>query len=125
MNTREQNRNDKRTEIERFGWFVGWLRERTDEKTPYFALTSYCNTIGQSNNAVSMLGFPLAGKRRVHVLIFLSTETIFQGHTKIALFFLTLHSVNLNNFTGMTERHGSKKSPVQQSRVDFLLASNF
>ena len=36
----------------------------------YFALTSYCNTIGQSNNAFSILGFSLAGKRRVHVLIF-------------------------------------------------------
>ena len=36
----------------------------------YFALTSYCNTIGQSNNAFSILGFSLAGKRRVHVLTF-------------------------------------------------------
>ena len=38
----------------------------------YLALTSYCNTIGQSNNALSILGFSLAGKRRVHVLIFSS-----------------------------------------------------
>ena len=38
----------------------------------YFALTSYCNTIGQSNNAFSILGFSLPGKRRVHVLIFSS-----------------------------------------------------
>ena len=38
----------------------------------YFALTSYCNTIGQSNNAFSILGFSLAGKRRVHVLTFSS-----------------------------------------------------
>ena len=37
-----------------------------------FALTSYYNTIGQSNNAFSILGFSLAGKRRVHVLIFSS-----------------------------------------------------
>ena len=37
MKAREQNRNDKRTE--------------------YFALTSYYNTIGQSNNALSILGF--------------------------------------------------------------------
>ena len=29
----------------------------------YFALTSYCNTIGHWNNAFSMLGFSLAGKR--------------------------------------------------------------
>ena len=41
MKTREQNRNNKRTEIERFDWFIeriqtrvafGWLSERSDEK---------------------------------------------------------------------------------------------
>ena len=37
----------------------------------YFALTSYSNTIGQSNNAVSFLGFSLAGKRRDHVDLFI------------------------------------------------------
>ena len=70
MKTREQNRNNKQTEIERFDWFIeriqtrvafGCLSERSGEKTScpknsleinrYFALTSYCNTIGQSNNA--------------------------------------------------------------------------
>ena len=39
---REQNRNNKRTEIERFDWFIeriqtrvalGWLSERSGEKT--------------------------------------------------------------------------------------------
>ena len=34
-----------------------------------FALTSYWNTIGQSNDAFSILGFSLAGKRRAYVLI--------------------------------------------------------
>ena len=91
MKTREQNRNNKRTEIERFDWFVeriqtrvafGWLSERSAKKTScpknfleinrYFALTSYYNTIGQSNNVFSILGFSLAGKRRVHVLNFSS-----------------------------------------------------
>ena len=42
MKTREQNRNNKRTEIELFDWFIertqtrvafGWLNERSDEKT--------------------------------------------------------------------------------------------
>ena len=66
--TREQNRNNKLTEIERFDWFIdriqtrlafGWLSKRSGEKTScrktdflethrYFALTSYCNTIGPS-----------------------------------------------------------------------------
>ena len=41
----------------------------------YFALTSYCNTIGQSNNALSTLRFSLAGKRRGHVLIFSSISS--------------------------------------------------
>ena len=168
MTTREQNRNNKRREIERFDWFVeriqtcvafGWLSERSGEKTSlaistfpiihfvcvFFApntrkqfcirtvfilswdfqssrekckqcvwkttcvcwggrgggqetckqsvlremrkwlharklsrnqsmlrFDSYCNAIGQSNNAFSILGFSLAGKRRGHVLIFSS-----------------------------------------------------
>ena len=41
MTTREQNKNNKRTEIERFDWFIeriqmrvafGWLSERSGEK---------------------------------------------------------------------------------------------
>ena len=76
IQTREHNRKNKRTEIERFDWFIeriqkrawlfGYISERSGEKTScprtsrinrYFALTSYCNTIGQSNNAFSILGF--------------------------------------------------------------------
>ena len=86
MKTREQNRKNKRTEIERFDWFIeriqthlafGWLSERSAEKTSCpknfleIVLTSYCNRIGQSNNAFSILGFSLAGKGRGHVLIFI------------------------------------------------------
>ena len=54
----------------------GWLSERLGKQTSCLknfleiALTSYCNTIGQVNNAFSILGFSLAGKRRVHVLFF-------------------------------------------------------
>ena len=42
MKTREQNRNNKPTEIERFDWFIeriqtrvafGWLSEQSGEKT--------------------------------------------------------------------------------------------
>ena len=86
LKTREQNRKNKRTEIQRFDWFIeriqtrvgfGWLAnarvpENFLEVNRYFPLTSYCNKIGQSNNAFSILGFSLAGKRRVHVLIFSS-----------------------------------------------------
>ena len=90
MKTPEQNRNNERTKIERFDWFIeliqtrmafGWLREGSGDKNffgnfleinQYFALTSYCKTTGQSNNALSILEFSLAGKRRGHVLIFSS-----------------------------------------------------
>ena len=51
---------------------LGWknfMPENFLEINRYFALTSYCNTIGQSNNAFSILGFSLAGKRIGHVLI--------------------------------------------------------
>ena len=54
----------------------GWLNEASTEKTSclknfleinrYFALTLNCNMIGQLNNAFSILGFSLVGKRRVH-----------------------------------------------------------
>ena len=72
MKTREQKRNNKRTEIERFDWCMkriqthlgfGWLSERAGKQTSCpknfleISLTSYCNTIGQSNNAFSILGF--------------------------------------------------------------------
>ena len=91
MKTHERYRNNKRMEIEQIDWFIeqiqmwvafGWLREHSAEKTfmpenlleinQYFALMSYCNMIGQSNNAFSILGFSLVGKRRGHVLIFSS-----------------------------------------------------
>ena len=52
---------------------VGWknfMPENFLEIKWYFALTSYCNTIGQLNNAFSILGFSLAGKPRGHVLTF-------------------------------------------------------
>ena len=45
------------------------MPENILEINRYLALTSYCNTIGQSNNAFSMLEFSLAGKRRAHFLI--------------------------------------------------------
>ena len=89
MKTREQNRNKKtsgnraiwlvyRTDTNARGfWLVkrtlGWKNFKLEnflEHNRYFALTSYCNTIGSSNNAFSILGLSLAGKRRVHVLIF-------------------------------------------------------
>ena len=56
MKTREKNRHNKRTEIERFDWFVeriqkrvafGWLSERSGEKnfTPENFLVNKSTTI--------------------------------------------------------------------------------
>ena len=60
-----------------FGWLANARVKKVHarelvEINGYFALMSYCNTIGQSNNAFSILGFSLTGKRIVHVLIFSS-----------------------------------------------------
>ena len=79
MKTREQNRKNKRTEIERFDWFIeriqtqvafGCLIEHSGKKNfmpenfleinRYFALTSYCNQLQHDwpiANAFSILVF--------------------------------------------------------------------
>ena len=59
----------------------GWLSERSDEKKKShpenvlvinrnFALTSYCNTIGQGKQCLLHIRVFFGGKRRVHALIF-------------------------------------------------------
>ena len=60
-----------------FGWlselrWKNFMPQNFPEINRYFSLTSYCNMIGQSNNAFSILGFSLVGKQRGHVLIFSS-----------------------------------------------------
>ena len=67
------------------------MPENILEINRYLALTSYCNTIGQSNKAFSILEFGLKTKSLfsdlfIHWLIrqITLTETIFQGHTKNA-----------------------------------------
>ena len=91
MKTHEQNKNNKQMEIEQFDWFIksillcvafDWLLKRTlDQKTSCpgnflksvdTILMSYFKTVGQLNKAFSTLGFSLAGKKRVPVLIFSS-----------------------------------------------------
>ena len=51
------------------GWKI-FMPENFLEINRYFALTSCCNTIGQSNNAFSILGFSLAGNEEAIFLIF-------------------------------------------------------
>ena len=82
METCEKKKQKEQTDGNRAIWLVyrmdpnaqvkNFMPENFLEINWYFALTSQCNTIGQSNNAFSILGFSLAGKRRGHVLIFSS-----------------------------------------------------
>ena len=76
-----ENARTKQNSRERFDWFIeriqtclafGCARDQNylgQRINRYFAFTSY-NTVGQSNNAFSILGFSFAEKRRGHVLIF-------------------------------------------------------
>ena len=73
MKMREQNKHNKRIEIEQFDWFIeqiqmrlafGWLCRRLGEKNfmpknyleinRYFALMSYCSMIGERIKTISM-----------------------------------------------------------------------
>ena len=84
-------------------WMLGWknfMPEICLEIDQYFALTWYCNTIGQSNNAFSILGFSLGGKWRVHVLI---------------IHWLT--NTYLNNFSRSYENHSKHPGSFSYSRT--------
>ena len=91
---------------------LGWknfVPENSLEINQYFALTSYCNTIGQSNNAFSILGFSLAGKRRGYILIFSSITNTYRNHFsrsyEIALYYGTpLLSFNPSGWLSLRSR---------------------
>ena len=53
------------------GW-KNFMPKNSLDINQYFALMSYCNMIGQSNNPFSISGNSLAGKRRSYVWIFSS-----------------------------------------------------
>ena len=92
MKTREQNRNNKRTEVERFDWFIermqtrvafDWFNDRSGEKTScpknfleinrYFSFTSYCGRIHWPiEHCLLHIRVSLAGKRRGYVFNFSS-----------------------------------------------------
>ena len=80
IKTREQYRNNKQTEIERFNWFIDqiqtrvafyWLSKGSGGKNPcpiifLKSIDTSLDVILQHNVAV---GFSLVGIRRVHLLI--------------------------------------------------------
>ena len=89
MKTREQNRNNKRMEIERFDWFIeriqtrvafGWLSERSGEKTVHAQELSRNQPILRFDVILEhdwlieqyllYIRIFFCGKRRGHVLIF-------------------------------------------------------
>ena len=86
MKTREQNRNNKRTEIERSDWSIeriqtrvafGWLSERSREKLsrnqPVLRFDVILQHVWLIEQCLLHIRVSLAGKRRGHVLIFSST----------------------------------------------------
>ena len=93
MKTREQSRNNKRTEIERFDWF-----SERKQRAWLFALTSNCNNDWPIEQCLLHIKVFFGGKTKrpcfdlfIHQLIkqITLTGSIFQGHTKIALSLLT------------------------------------
>ena len=107
MKTREKNRRNKRTENRAIWlvyrtdtnargfwlakWTLGWKNFKLEnflEINRYIALTSYCNTIGQSNKAFSISGFSLAGKKPCFDLFIISCL-----NDVTSLFFLPLYLV--------------------------------
>ena len=85
MKMREQNRNNKRTEIERFDWFIeriqtrvafGWLSERSREKLSRNQPILCFDVILQHDWLIEQCLLHIrvffAGKQRGHVLIFSS-----------------------------------------------------
>ena len=94
MKTREQNRNNTSREIERFYWFIEWIQTRvsfgrlskrsgekpscprTFRKSVDTSLWRHTKTrwANRTWSSPHLLGFYLAGKRRVYVLIFDKTS---------------------------------------------------
>ena len=83
----------------------GWLSESSAEKTSCpknfleIALTSYCHTIGQLNNAFSILGFSLAGKESIFCSFHLLADKTKNSYR--------------NNFSRTYETHSKDKKPTR------------
>ena len=86
-----QNRNNKRTEIERFDWFIegiqtrvafGWLSEHSVEKTSWPMEQCLLHTGGKRKRPCLDLFIHCLINKYKRTL----TKTIFRGHTKIAPF---------------------------------------
>ena len=91
MKTREQNRNNKQTEIERFDWFIeriqtrvafGWLSERSGEKTS--CPRTFYKSSDTSLDVILQHDWPIK-QRLLHIRVF------FGGKTKSPCFDLFIH----------------------------------
>ena len=108
----------------------------------HFALTSYCNTIGQSNNVFSILGFSL-GKRRGYAFYLFIDSLIkqimntygnhfsMQGHMKIVLTICVdspprmmrrVHTTRISFYYGQFAVSMEKESPYFFSKCNPLNA---
>ena len=119
MKTREKNRNNKRTETERFDWFIKRIQTRVAESfleiNRYFAMTSYGNTIDQSNNAFSIsTSSPglFRGRSCLHIRVF------FGGKTKRPRFDLFIHWL-IKQITNTYENHFQVHTKISLLPVTF------
>ena len=97
MKTREQNRNNKRTEIERFDWFIERIQTRVAfgglflklharELSSFEVILQHDSvTIGQSNNAFSIIISVFFGGKAKRPCFDLFTYWLIKQTTKIAL----------------------------------------
>ena len=114
-----KNRNNKRTETERFDWFIKRIQTRVAENfleiNRYFAMTSYGNTIDQSNNAFSIsTSSPglFRGRGCLHIRVF------FGGKTKRLRFDLFIHWL-IKQITNTYENHFQVHTKISLLPVTF------
>ena len=109
MKTREQNRNDKRTEMERFDWFIeriqtrlafGWLSERLGEKTSCPARELSGNQRNLRFDVILQHDWPIEQ-------CLLHTRVFFGGKTKSPCFDVFIHWL-MKQMTNTYRNHFSR-----------------
>ena len=118
----------------------GWLSERSAKSScpknfleinRYFALTSYCNTIGQSNNAFSILGSPCF-VLFIYWLIKQITNTYRDNFSRTyenrSIYMFTFQNGvwrgEMNIYSNMSGTHGVDKAPFCAHAVTILGTSS-
>ena len=117
MKTREQNRNNKRTEIERFDWFIeriqtrvafGWLSERSGEFSRNLSILRF--------DVVPQLDWPIE-QCLLHIRVF------FGGKTKSPCFDLFIHWL-IKKITKTCRNHFSRSLENRSSNLEIRIAGS-